>query len=129
MADFPDDRDDSLQGPQVGWKSPLRWPAHEGRFETAQRGGIEPRLATGTASPAQPCRPMCLPRIVPSADSFAGHAESANDLGLPLALGKQLRSALPACFQSGEIPGAKSGRHKGIVAGPQANATILRKHH
>ena len=130
MTHFPNYRDDALQRPQVRGEAPRGRPADERRLKALQGGGVKAGLSAGAAGPAQAGRAVRPPRLVPSAGGLAGHAQSADDVGLTLATGKQLRRALPARFQGCEIPSdAKSGRHEGIVAGSLADVTILRKTH
>jgi len=126
MADFPDYRDDPLQGPQVGGEAPFGRPTYKRRFEALQRGGIEPWLAAGAAGPAQPCRSLRPPRLVPSAGGFTGHAQLADDAGLTLATRIQVCRPQSSGFQSSKITsGTKGGYHARIVAHPSANVTIL----
>lgn len=130
MTDFPDYRDDPLERPQFGGIAPFGRTADEGGFESLQRRGIESGFPAGAADPAQARRAVRPPRFVPTAGGLAGDVQFAYHIGLTLTAGKQLRRAVPARFQSCEIPsGAKSGRHEGIVAGLLADVTILRKHH
>lgn len=130
MADFPDYRDDPLERPQVRGEAPLGRAAHERGLQPLQGRGVEAGLPTRAAGATQARRAVHPPSLVPAAGGLARHAQVAHDVGLTLATGKQLRRALPACFQSSEIPsGAKGGRHEGIVADSPAYVTILRKLH
>jgi len=126
MTDFPDYRDDPLQGPQMGGEPPIGRAAHKRRFEALPRRGIEPRFATSAASPAQPRRPVLPPRLVPPAGGLAGHPQLVDDVGLTLAARKQLAGALSSSFQGGKVTtGAKGGRHGRIVAHSSRYVTIL----
>ena len=130
MTDFPDYRDDPLERPQVCREAPRGGTADEGGLQPLQGDGVEARLSAGAPGPAQAGRAVRPPRFVPAAGGLTGHAQLTHDIGLTLAAGKQLRRAVSARYQSGEIPsGAKGGRHEGILAGPLAYVTILRKHH
>jgi len=130
MANFPDYRDDTLERPQVRGETPLGWPADEGGLQPLQRCSVEAGLPASAARPAQAGRAMRPPRFVPSAGGLPGHTQPVNDIGLTLTTGEQLRRTLAARFQSSEISsGTKDVRHEGIVAGPLANVTILRKDH